>query len=589
MPNLGKYLPQTFQRLGITIATISAIANTHPAQSADLEEKNGLVSQNIPPSSDILPPVPSGFPVPQPTPVLPPPKDLLESPPSEGSPVQPIPGEIPAKIVVKKFHVVGSTVFSAGEFDRVTAKFTGYPLSLSELLQVRSAITQLYLDKGYITSAAYIPPQKLQDGSIIIQVIEGELEEIKVTGLNRLNPDYIKSRIQIATPKPLNRQQLLRALQLLQTDPLVENLAAELSNGSKIGTSILEIRVTEARSFSQQFAVDNGRSPSVGSFRRRVQLNEGNLFGGGDRLSLAYSNTNGSNVVDFSYTLPVNSRNGTIGFTYTGALSDVIEPPFNELDINSSSQYYDLTFRQPISQSPTHEFALGVTASRRESQATFLDGTIPFPALGADEEGKTKISAVRFFQEWSQRNEREVWALRSQFNIGLDVFNATNNQTSPDGQFFSWRGQGQWVRLLAPDTLLLLRTDVQLADRGLLSLEQFGLGGGESVRGYRQDRLLTDNGLLLSGEVRLPILRLPESKSVLHLVPFVDYGVGWNRSARPTPDPNSLLSVGLGLRWQSGNNFTARLDWGIPLIEDDASDRTWQENGFHFSVQFNSF
>ncbi len=85
---------------------------------------------------------------------------------------------------------------------------------------------------------------------------------------------------------------------------------------------------------------------------------------------------------------------------------------------------------------------------------------------------------------------------------------------------FAWRGQGQWVRLLAPDTLLLLRADAQLADRALLPFEQFSLGGIDSVRGYRQDALLTDNGIFASAEVRIPILRLPGINGLCRLHPF---------------------------------------------------------------------
>jgi hemolysin activation/secretion protein len=105
-------------------------------------------------------------------------------------------------------------------------------------------------------------------------------------------------------------------------------------------------------------------------------------------------------------------------------------------------------------------------------------------------------SSLRFFQEWIQSKSRKVIATRSQFSFGTNAFNATINKSSPDSRFFTWRVQGQWVRLLSPNTLLV-RGDVQFADRALIPREQFGLGGLGSVRGYRQDFLLTDNGALL--------------------------------------------------------------------------------------------
>jgi hemolysin activation/secretion protein len=130
---------------------------------------------------------------------------------------------------------------------------------------------------------------------------------------------------------------------------------------------------------------------------------------------------------------------------------------------------------------------------------------------------------------------------------------------------------------------------MQLASRTLLPIEQIGLGGLDSVRGYRQDFLLTDNGAFASAEVQVPVLRVPQINGVLQIIPFVDFGVGWNSSDRENPDPNTLASVGLGLRWSQGERFTARLDWGIPLISVDSRERTWQENGLYFSIQYNPF
>ncbi len=207
---------------------------------------------------------------------------------------------------------------------------------------------------------------------------------------------------------------------------------------------------------------------------------------------------------------------------------------------------------------------------------------------GADDQGRTRISALRFFQEWTQRNTRQVIAARSQFNLGVDAFDATVNAEQPDSRFLSWQGQAQWVRLLAPETLLLVRGNVQLSTTSLVPLEQFSLGGLQSVRGYRQDLLLTDNGAFASAEVRLPVLRVSDWNAVLQVAPFVDVGSTWN-SGRAAPDTNSLASVGLGLVWQQSNRFTARLDYGIPLISVDSTERTWQENGLYFSVFYNPF
>jgi hemolysin activation/secretion protein len=578
------------------VARSAQVKNPTPSVLAQITTPEQIERPNIrpldpreiqPPSTQPLPEPPPPAPEPEPPFRLPPPEQLL---PPETTPTTPetTPGEVPQTINVKEFKVTGSTVFSQKEFAEVLKDYINRPITLAELFQARAAITELYVKKGYITSGAYIPTQKLQDGVVEIRVVEGSLEDIKVTGTRRLRTGYVRSRLAIATKKPLNRDRLLQALQLLQLNPLIDNLSAELSAGSRPGVSLLEVRVKEADTFDVQFVLDNGRSPAVGSFRRQIQVSEANLFGFGDSISAIYTNTDGSNAFDFGYTFPINARNGTISFNFGISDSNVIERPFNDLDIQSNSRYYELTLRQPIIQTPTRELAVGLTATRRESEASLNPddlGEIPFPAFGANDEGETKVTALRFFQEWTQRSSQQVFAVRSQFSVGLDAFDSDS--------FLAWRGQAQWVRLLAPDTLFLLRGDLQVADRPLVPFEQFGLGGIESVRGYRQDALLTDDGFFASAEVRIPIARFSRRGSVLQVTPFFDIGTVWNRSGRPSPDAeleeSTLASVGFGLRLQLEDWLTARIDWGIPLISISGEKDSWQENGLYFSIIANPF
>lgn len=554
-----------------------------PAQLPDAPQRPTFVP---PGAEDRLepPPLPS-----EPLPQLPPPEELLPSTPSPSDGSE-LPEDVPDRVFVDRYDVVGSTVFSPERLTEVTAPYAGREITFAELLQARTAVTQLYVDAGYITSGAYIPPQTLTDGVVVIQVLEGRLEEINVSGTERLAPGYVRSRLALAGAAPLNVPKLLEGLQLLQLNPLIQTISADLQAGVSPGTSVLEVQVTEANTFDFTVALDNARSPSVGSFERQFTFSEGNLLGLGDRISLGYTNTDGSNDFDGSYVVPVNPRNGTLGVSVGFTGSEVIEPPFEVLEISAESRYYELTYRQPVVETPNQEFALGLTLSRQESQTELgIEDIGPFPlSPGADGQGRTRITALRFFQEWTKRSSQQVLAARSQFSVGLDLFDPTINEDEPDSRFFAWRGQGQWVRLLAADTLLLVRGDVQLADAPLVPLEQFGLGGQQTVRGYRQDFLLTDNGAVLSAEVRVPVLRVPEVEGLLQVAPFFDIGAAWNTEGTD-PEDNTLLGTGLGFLWQQGDNFSARLDWGFPLVDVDARERTWQEDGIYFSVVWTVF
>jgi hemolysin activation/secretion protein len=587
-PALFMGLPSTLSLLPFTLLIVfsaSAWADSGISALATEERFSDIAQRidipNIPPQ-DIprsLPPNPQ----PEQTPLkLPSPEDFLPKPTTPQPPPE-LPGDTLNTIYVRKFEVVGSTVFSSQYLTKLLDNYTGRNLSFTELFQARSAITDLYVKRGYITSVAIIPPQILENGIVKIQIIEGSLEGIKINGSRRLHPDYVRSRVALATTAPLNVNRLLEGLRLLQLDPLIANISADLQAGTSPGKNLLQVNIIEAKTFSVTPSIDNGRSPSVGSFRRQIELNQANLLGFGDKLSVGYTNTDGSNEVDVSYTIPLNPRNGTLRLGYGNINSNVIEPPFDRLDIEADSSYYELSYRQPLFQRSTEEFAIGFTLSQQQSQTKLgIDNIGGFPlSPGADEEGRTRVSALRFFQDWVQRDERQVFAARSQFSFGLGVFDATINESAPDSRFFSWRGQAQWTRLLAADTLLIVRGDIQVADRALVPIEQFAVGGQQTIRGYRQDALLTDNGIFFSTEFRLPILKA-NGNGVLQVTPFIDIGTGWN-NGKSNLIQNTLVGAGLGLLWQQ-ENLSARIDYGIPLISVDTEKPTLQDNGIYFSI-----
>lgn len=520
---------------------------------------------------------------------LPPLEEIL--PPSETTPNQsPSVEDIPGEILVKKFEVIGSTIFSEQELAEVLQPFTNQTLTFAELIQAQETVTKLYQENGYITSGAFIPAQTLQDGVVKIQVIEGTVESIEIEGLERLNPRYVRSRIAVATKPPLNQQKLLEALQLLQVNPLIATISTELSAGTEVGSSVLKVSVTEADAFDTLVSYDNYRNSSVGTDRILGQITHNNLTGWGDTFNLTYYHTDGSDSLDdLSYTLPINAYNGSITARFRLSDSKVIQPEiFEPFDLESEYRKYELTYRQPIIETANQELALGITGDWQTS-ANFLLGE-EFPlSRGADDEGKTRIFALRFFQEYNHRSQRQVFAVRSQFSIGFDAFGATNNNDSrPDSQFFAWRGQAQYLNLLTPDIIFLVRSDLQVADRALLPVEQFSLGGVYSVRGYSQDALLADNGFFASAELRANILKISQWNTTLQLSPFFDMGKVWNSDDFELPR-SSLYGAGVGLRLLVNDIFSARVDWGIPLTDFDDNNDTLQSDGIYFSFELKPF
>ncbi|MDJ0516792.1 MAG: ShlB/FhaC/HecB family hemolysin secretion/activation protein [Trichodesmium sp. MO_231.B1] len=498
--------------------------------------------------------------------------------------IMPISSSQPLETVIQQFNFVGNTKFSNEELQQQLQPYLGKPITFAELIAARTTITQYYTENNYITSGAFIPPQTIsENGTVTLNVVEGKVGEININIEGRLNEGYIKSRLARATKAPLNQEKLFSALQLLQLDPLVKTISAELSAGIRPDTSILDIEVVTANPWQIAAIANNGRAPSVGTFRRGGEVGYRNITGMGDSFNTLYTNTDGSDTVEISYSIPVNSSNGKVELFYRHQDNEIVESPFERLDINSNSNTYKLGFSQPIVQTPTQELSLGLAATRRDSKTSILGTNFPL-SEGADDNGETKLSILQFFQDYQLRGNNQVLALNSQFNLGLDIFDATVNSNEADSRFFYWRGQGQWVRQLGEDTLLVVGADVQLSPSDLVPLERFGLGGYRSVRGYRQDIRLTDSGALGTVELRLPVPWISAENRLFQVVPFIDGGVAWNSDGEEVPGDNALASVGLGLQVKLWDRINLRLDYGIPLVDVDDRDRTAQEEGLYFSV-----
>jgi len=543
------------------------------------------LAQNAPaiPPGTIEPTRPT-LPLPTTPPQTPTPLPPLTSPNSEpGTP----PPELGVKVKVQRVEVLGSTAFSPAELDAAVAAFIGKEATFEDLLEIRAVVTKLYTDNGYTTSGAFLPPQDVTEGVVKVQVIEGAIEKIDIQGLRRLQTSYVRSRLDLVTKAPVNIRRLEEALQLLQLNPLISNVQAELSSGTTPGLSVLTLNMKEAQPLSAALLVENRDSPSVGSIRGTASISHNNLLGFGDRLSADYGISKGINSYNISYELPVNARDGTLSLSYNNTSSKIIEEPFSALDINADSYNLSLGFRQPLVRTPTSELALGLSLDLRQSQTYILEN-VPFSFSPGPENGKSRVSAIRFSQDWINRSATRVLAARSQFSLGLDAFDATVNNTGIDGRFFSWVGQFQWVQSLGGGTILIARTGAQLTPDSLLPIEQFSIGGIDTVRGYRQNQRVADNGIVGSVEVRFPIVRKPGGIGTIQLAPFFDIGTAWNHQG-DVPSPTTLASVGLGLLWQLNPYLSARLDWGIPLISIEKQGESLQDNGLFFSLRFQPF
>lgn len=534
--------------------------------------------------------------------------ELLRQRPSESQPAikLPAPPAPPANgfqeqagksIFVQKIKVTGSTVFTREELEEITAPYENRSLSMEDLGSLRRNLTLLYVNKGFVNSGAVIPDQPVIDGTVTLQIVEGTLSAINVEKGGKFAASYLQKRIALGAGTPLNVHLLQKRLQLLQQDPRIQRIQAELQPGTRPGEAELKIRVEEKNPISLWLAFNNYQSPTIGEERGITTLEHQNLTGHGDIFNITYGRSEGlEHLIDATYTIPVNAYDTTLQFRYWNNNQTVVDNQFGPLDIVSKKEGYGLTLRHPLYRSLAQEFALSLSIEKGTNENYLL--SYPFSFSPGEEDGRYRVVPLRFAQEWTYRTQQQVIAARSRFSFGLDAFDSTihSDSDSPDGKFVAWLGQLQYARILDLwDIQLLARADIQLANDSLFPSEQMGIGGRYSVRGYRENLMVRDQAFVASIETRIPLVHDVRWADYLHFCQFVDYGKGDNVDLS-TPAPSDISSVGLGLRWGTAINslpFGLRADaelyWGHQLRDVEDLDEGLQDDGIHYQIAITGY
>lgn len=514
--------------------------------------------------------------------------------------ITPSPGNLSAmdSLFVTKIVLSGNTVFSDADLGNVTGAYENRAVSAEMLQSLRLALTRLYVDQGYVNSGVVIPDQRIKEGIVRLSVIEGRLGGTTITGNNMLRDEYIKDRLDRAIltgEKPLNVFVLQRNLKLLKDDPHIGALHGRVVPGKRKGEAFLHLEVEESPRHRVVLDLNNHGSPGTGSTGGELSLNYRSLLGMGDDLFAAYRKTEGVDSCRLKYTLPVNRRQTSLTAEIDRSWTRVVAEPFSVLDITGESGGESLFLNHPFYRSLSTDFSAGLKIERRFSRTYYQGRDFSYGDGAVD--GESRVTVLRFIQQWRHRTLDQAAGFDSTFSLGVDGPGATFSGKEPDARFFSWFGQFQWIRRFSfADSQLSVRLLAQIANDPLLSMEKFVMGGARSVRGYREDSLSGGQGGAASlewqvpvGKFQIPGISRASTDGTLYWVPFFDWAIADNRK-KGADDPGNLCSVGMGARWKAGRHLHAELFWGRPLTSIEGErGHDLQDEGIHFRITMELF
>lgn len=486
-------------------------------------------------------------------------------------------------IRVQRIVFRGNSALETAELMAVAEPFLNRDLNGAGVEALRRRLTKAYVDAGYVNSGALIPRQDASDGTLLVDVLEGQVVEVRLSGLRHYRESVIRQRIVDRLGTPFRIDELENQLRILNQDPRIDQIAARLLPGPSRHEAILEVSIRESDPRRLKFQADNHESPSGGAFAGRLGIGHANAFGLGDEFRLDVSRTEGLTRLSGRYALPLSfARLPTSHLFFEGSLgiAELVENSLRRLEIETESSGLMLGYGQTLYESARDRVDVSIGFERRRSKTSLLGRGFSFGE--GPENGRTEISVIRATGEWTHRGRSSVFAFRSLFNFGVDLFSPTVRRgEQPDSVFFSWLGQVRGTyRFPTSGIELRLRGDLQLADRPLLSLEQFSVGGAGSVRGYRRNQLVRDQGFSAALDVQIPLWRSGDGRTLFSAGPFADVGRSWNRD-RVTPGIRTLSSLGAGFEWSPLENLNFDLEYAYP-IRDAGTSGDLQDESVYF-------
>jgi hemolysin activation/secretion protein len=487
----------------------------------------------------------------------------------------------------------------------------GAGASVGRALALVQLINRAYLAAGFLNSGVVVRPSP-STGVLELAVIYGGLAppaagqpaiSVEWAGdkSRGLNLAYLRNRLPSAQGRPLSGADLERDFRLLAEDPAIRTLNADLRPGSRPGEASLALGVYPQDRFDLYATVANNRSPSVGGERASLGGSMRNLLAAGDLLSGEAGRTRGLDDLAAGYAAPFLSPKTTLSIRAALNNAAVVSAPLTALDITARDRSGEIGLTRRFVDvpllpradaagwTPARTLTGGVLVTRRVSR-TFLQG-LPFSFSPGSVGGRTQYTALRLTGDYLVRSVDQVFAVSVTATRGLEGSGSDlPGLPAPKQGFDVLLAQVNYARRLSAKGLeVRARLSGQLTDSVLYSGERFSAGGETTVRGYRENLVLADEGLVGSMELGRPFrLGRPQNGGgfdwgAFAVTGFVDAAA--LRNVHPPQPERKLASLGASLAWTPSDALAAQLTYGFALTTPPSTGaKDIQDRGVTFRV-----
>jgi hemolysin activation/secretion protein len=478
--------------------------------------------------------------------------------------------------LLKKIILSGNHVYQTELLEDLYKDKLNKKISVADLFAIVESITDFYRNNGYVLSQAILPPQSIKNGIVEINIIEGFIDQVSVTG----KPYYAKKRVygfgeQIRKNPPLQITRMEKYLLLANEIPATQVRAVLEPSKVRIGGADL-VLVTDNKPLTGYLSYDDYGNLYTGPQEMTANLALNSILVSGDSTQGTVVKTpKGQELLynDLNYNVPLYNEGVRWLFDRNSATTHplfVLQPE----KIQGISVNYSTTLQYPVIRTPTQSLNLQLGFIYADTYSTTFGQQIYTDHIRSLELDGLYNFSDRFYGSNS---------ISGMIKKGLPLFGFSPNTNPLTATTSRPGGYSNYLKLV----LQLSRTQFikgpfslyglirgQTSFTPLLSGEQFSYGGSQLGRGYDVAELLGDKGI--GGTVELHLTFNPE-KLVLQSVQFYlfyDAGCIWNFSdAVNTETKQGATSTGLGARITINKYLSGNLMWTQPLTKYVAAEQ----------------
>jgi len=486
-------------------------------------------------------------------------------------------GDETQRFYVRQYKIDGGKRLSNLEAGEAVYPYLGPGRTPDDVENARAALEKVYHDKGFQTVSVQIPEQDPRRGIIRLQVVEGKVARLKVSGAKWHLPSRIRREVpSLAEGSVPDFKQVER--EIVAVNRLADRrVTPDLKPGAEPGTVDIELKVEDELPLHGSLELNNRYSADTTPLRVNGSLSYANLFQLGHTLGasvqIAPENTDDALVYSGYYLARVSDK-ASLMVNATKQDSDI--STLGGAAVAGRGEILGLRamIDMPGSEKFYQSFNYGIDYKNFEEDVVIGKDVISSPIEYYPISANYSAGWVRD-KHFTELNTSLNFHLRG---MGDDESAYGDKRYNASGSFIFLRADAAHTRDIKGGAQVFGKVQGQVSGGPLINSEQFSGGGLGTARGYLESTLLGDNGIFITAELRSPTLigkgdTSPNPKDELRFHAFYDGGITGIYDPLPGQKKRAgLSSIGVGSRLRVREHYNASVDVAMPLIEQTNAD-----------------